>query len=121
MNPELDGELVVRVAASGDRTVVTAAGTLDYSNSGDLGRILDSVLAGRAPQVVLDLDRVGHVDSTGLALLVTADERARALGGWLRLTGLTGQMLRLLRTTNLDRRLVLYDTLDEALGDSGAE
>ncbi len=52
---------------------------------------------------------------------VTAEEWTRTRGGWLRLAGPTGQLRRLLSTTNLERRLGLYDSLADALVDSGAE
>ena len=114
--------LTVHTERSGDRTVLTATGTIDYENSDTLRSVFESVLAGAGnPRVVLDLEHVEAVDSTGLALLIAADGWTRDRGGWLRLARPADQVRRLIGTTNLDRRLSLYPSLAEALDRSVAE
>jgi len=117
-----DAGLVVRTERAGDRTVLTATGSIDYSSSDPLRVALESVLAGaRHPHVVLDLHLVETVDSSGLALLIAADGWTRGRGGWLRLACTPEQVRRVIGSTNLDRRLQLYPTLAAALDQSGAE
>jgi stage II sporulation protein AA (anti-sigma F factor antagonist) len=122
MTEDTSTGLTVHTERSGDRTVLTATGAIDYENSDALRAVLESVVTGaRNPRVVLDLQRVEAVDSTGLALLIAADGWTRDRGGWLRLAGPTDQVQRLIDTTNLDRLLRLYPSLAEALDRSGPE
>ncbi len=60
------------------------------------------------------------MDSTGLALLVAADQWTRNRGGWFRIARPAEQLRRLLSTTTLERRLSVHASLQEATG-SGAE
>lgn len=107
--------LAVDVERRDDTVVLTAHGVLDYFHFGVLRGPLDEAVQRPGALVVLDLGRVTFVDSTGLALLVTADHAARRSGGRLRLACPTPQLRRMLKTTNLARRFAVYDTLTAAL------
>jgi anti-anti-sigma factor len=114
------GELVVRTGEQDGRTVISAAGVMDYWNVDPLRKVLESAVSVRLAQVVLDLHEVTFVDSTGLALLVAADQSVRQQGGSLRLACPQEQLQRLLEITNLDRRLGLYDSVADAVADPGS-
>ena len=117
-----DAGLAVQTEQHGDRTVLTATGTMEYWTSDPLRIALQSVLAGAGrPLVVLDLHLVEMVDSSGLALLIAADGWTRDRGGWLRVACASEQLRRAIGATNLDRRLRLYPTVAAAVAGSGAE
>jgi anti-sigma B factor antagonist len=59
----------------GETTVVALAGELDLGNVGVVERRLAQLRAG-GQAVVLDLDRLTFMDSTGIRLLLTACEDA---------------------------------------------
>jgi anti-sigma B factor antagonist len=109
-------DLTVTVADRGDVVVITATGVLDIGSAEVLRTTLDAVLRRGRACVVLDLDRVVLVDSTGLALLVDGDRSARTGGGRLRLACPAEQLRRLLHVTNLDGHLEIYDTVAAATG-----
>ena len=65
--------------------------------------------------VVLQLDEVEFVDSSGLGALVRLMQAARAKGGDLKLSGLTPRIRKVLEMTNLLRQFETYDTVEEAI------
>ncbi|MCA2213229.1 STAS domain-containing protein [Jidongwangia harbinensis] len=112
-------ELAVDVAERDDVVIITASGVLDLGSAAGLRAALDAAVAHDRPRVVVALDAVTFVDSTGLALLVTGDRCARDGGGWMRIAGPGAQLRRMLDITNLDRRLAVYDDVAAAVQGSG--
>lgn len=64
--------------------------------------------------LVADARGVTFMDSSGVNALVRARERAVALGGSLHVVATTTSVRRVLEITNLDERLGLVRTLEEA-------
>jgi len=100
-----DGTLVVRTAREPDRYLVTFRGELDLANVATAeAQLRKAIDAGDAP-VVLDMSGLEFIDSTGIALLVSAlghnGDAARlsfvpsnspAVTRVLELTGLAGRL-----------------------------
>jgi anti-anti-sigma factor len=69
-----DGALTIQTDAGGDVAVVTAAGEIDISSAEAFGLELRRALSTGAQSVVLDLEQVSFIDSTGLTALLAAIE-----------------------------------------------
>jgi len=65
--------------------------------------------------VVLQLDHVEFVDSSGLGALVRLVQAARAKGGDLKLSGVPPKILKTLAMTNLLSQFETYDSVEEAI------
>jgi anti-anti-sigma factor len=120
VSAELEDTLDVKVSERDGWTVLAARGTIDFWTVEPLRTAVEQAVAGSRPCVVMDLCEVVFVDSTGLALLVAADQWTRNRDGRFRIAGPGDQLRRLLSTTNLERRLAVYGSLAEATG-SGVE
>ena len=81
--------------------VLRLAGELDMSTVPELTAVLDRLAAAGTHQLLLDLAELTFLDSTGIAAFVRGDNRASAAGGWLRLTGASGRVDRVLQVTGL--------------------
>ncbi|MER5705479.1 STAS domain-containing protein [Micromonospora sp. NPDC002296] len=77
------------------------AGELDLSTSPELNAVLDRLADQGESHLLVDLTELTFCDSTGLAVFVRGDNRAAAGGGWLRVTGATGRVERVLKVTGL--------------------
>lgn len=77
-------------------------------------RIEDLVASGRA-RLVVDLQAVDFIDSSGLGALIGGLKVARKEGGDLRIAAPTTQVRAVLKLTNLDRILTPYASVEEAL------
>jgi anti-sigma B factor antagonist len=99
----------VTIQEQGDTTVVVLRGELDISTASRLDDDLRRIEAVGPPQLVLDLSGLDFMDSTGLRLLIGADNRARDAGRRLVLVKGNEMVQRVLRVTRLDERLTIVE------------
>ena len=77
------------------------AGELALATAGELNSTIDRLVAEGHRELLLDLTELTFCDSTGIAAFVRGDNLVAADGGWLRLTGATGRVDRVLQVTGL--------------------
>jgi anti-sigma B factor antagonist len=65
--------------------------------------------------IVLQLDQVEFIDSSGLGALMRLMQAARAKGGDLKLSGLPPNIRKTLELTNLLSQFETYDSVEEAI------
>jgi len=65
--------------------------------------------------IVLQLDQVEFIDSSGLGALVRLMQAARAKGGDVKLSGVPPNIRRTLEVTNLLQQFETYDSVEEAV------
>ena len=109
-------DLVVLVDEREGWAVVRATGDLDLTTAPRLREQVVQLVTGGQPSVVLDLDGVDFVDSTGLGVIVGLLKRTRSQGGDLRLVSTRRSLHKILELTSLDRALPLASTIAEAIG-----
>ena len=97
------------------RTIVRLDGALDVAAAPALRERLIGLLHPGTRLLVLDLSRVQSCDSAGLAVLIGAERRTRALGIVMRLAAPSVPVAKLLRLTGLDRKLTICPDLRGAL------
>jgi anti-sigma B factor antagonist len=85
------------------------SGELDISTAQRLEDDLHRVEAEKPELIVLDLRDLAFMDSTGLRLLILADQRAREEGRRLAIGRGNEMIQRVLRLTRLDERLEIVD------------
>lgn len=73
----------------------------------------DSIL--KYGDIVLQLDHVDFVDSSGLGALVRLMQAARARGGDLKLTGVSPRTRKTLEMTGLHAQFEIYEAVEEAI------
>src|SRR5208283_4120161 len=76
-------------------------------------QVADSI--GKYGDVVLQLDQVEFVDSSGLGALMRLMQAARAKGGDLKLSGLPPKIRKVLQLTSLLPQFETYDSVEEAI------
>jgi anti-sigma B factor antagonist len=107
-------ELSVTVRRERGVVIADVTGDIDVSTVGGLRERLLGLADGGEPLIV-DLNRVSFIDSTGLGVLVAVARRAYARGGSLHAVCSRPQPRKLLWLTGVDRRIPLTATLDGAL------
>jgi anti-sigma B factor antagonist len=93
-------ELNIDVDRSGDAPVVNVGGELDMSTAPDLSDTLDGLV--EEPKVIVDLEKLEFIDSTGLAALLGAHKAMQANGGTLELRSPQPMVVNVVETTGLD-------------------
>ncbi|MEU9313976.1 STAS domain-containing protein [Streptomyces sp. NPDC048256] len=99
--------------------VVVLAGEIDHTTTGIFRQAL-ATEGGFSRHTVIDLRAVTFMDSSGINVLVAANNAARAGNGWLRLAHTPKPLAELLHIVGLDDVIDLYPTLDEALAPQAA-
>jgi anti-sigma B factor antagonist len=97
----------------GTAHLVVVTGELDMTSTGDLRRRLGTAFAHHA-RVVIDLSGVTHLDSSGLAELLSAHQRALGLGGGLGLVVTSPAILRTLQIRGVDGLFEIAPTREAA-------
>ena len=95
--------------------IVRVHGEVDVSTAPRLRQELVELASQGRSLVIVDLDRVDFLDSTGLGVLVGGLKRFRALGGDLVLVCTRERILRVLAMTRLDRAFDLHASVGAAL------
>ena len=103
----------IAAADSGDPGIVVVRGELDIVGVEQVRRALTDLETGPGEMAALDLREVDHLDSSGLRLLLDAEERARRRGRrFVVIAGTDGAVRRLLAMTMLaDHVEVVSDPL----------
>ena len=112
-------DLVLQTEEHGDWVVARASGDLDLTTAPRLREHLVQLVVGGQPRIVLDLQGVDFVDSTGLGVVVGLLKRTRSQGGDLRLVSTRTSLRKILELTALDRALPLAATLEDAMAEQG--
>ena len=99
--------------------VATPTGDLDSQTSRAFQDRLDPLVTGGACHVVVDLQHVSFLDSTGLAALVRLYKHVRIGEGDVRLAGVRPEVQKLLDLTRLSRVFAIYPTAEEAAASFG--
>jgi anti-sigma B factor antagonist len=86
---------------------------LGGSNTGKLLEEINQSIAGGTTTILIDLQKVLFMDSTGLSALVIAFKRIQAAKGRLALCSLNGQAKMLLELSNLGTLLEIYSTPED--------
>ncbi len=98
-----------------DAVVLQARGRLTFDDVETLQQALELAWRQDASRIVLDLAACPYVDSSGVALLVKARERARRLHRAFVLAAPGPQVRSLLQLTRLHRVFSVFPTVSSAL------
>jgi anti-sigma B factor antagonist len=109
-------DIKVEARKSGDWAVVDVEGEVDVFTAPKLREQIIALLTGGSTRIVVNLEKVGFMDSTGLGVLVGGLKRVKEKEGTLALAGAHGTVLRVLNVTGLNSVFPLHDTVDQAVG-----
>jgi len=95
--------------------VIVVRGEVDIATAPKLREKLVELASGGAKQVVVDLEAVEFLDSTGLGVLIGGMKRLRGLEGDLTLVCTQPRILKVFEITGLNRAFTIYETVDAAV------
>jgi anti-sigma B factor antagonist len=108
-------QLRVDARSEKDRVVIRLDGELDMASAPLLQEALENAESEAAPTLVLDLQHLRFMDSTGLRIILSARERWRSRGHELALSAASSQVQRLLSVSGLGEHFRVIATPDELL------
>src|SRR5207302_10095161 len=93
-------------------SICRPVGELDASTVCQFRQVLAEL--GTSPRILIDMSGVCFIDSAGLGALIGGIRRAREFGGDVAVACRRPALTRLLRTTGLDRIVIVEDTVERA-------
>src|SRR2546423_3286844 len=120
-NPGRGGlvDLDLKTDTVGDRTVVRVGGEIDVYTAPKLREQLIDLVAAGNYHLVVDMENVDFLDSTGLGVLVGGLKRVRAHDGSLELVCSQERILKIFRITGLTKVFPIHSSVDEAMASAG--
>ena len=108
-------DLSLETRQENDRTVIEVGGEIDVYTAPKLReRIIELVDEGQY-NLVVDLEKVEFLDSTGLGVLVGGLKRVRGHDGSLQLVCTQERLLKIFRITGLSKVFAIHGSQAEAL------
>ncbi len=95
--------------------VIDVAGTIDIHTAPRLRELLIDLVSTDNYQLIVNMDQVEFLDSTGLGVLVGGLKRVRAHDGSLDLVCTQERILKLFRITGLTKVFGIHETVDQAI------
>jgi anti-sigma B factor antagonist len=95
--------------------LVVLAGEIDLHESPQVREKLGPILAEKPQRILIDLSGVAYIDSSGIAVLIDAMQRAHAYGGQLRIFGIRQNVRQIFEIAKLDQLFEIYPDKAAAL------
>lgn len=108
-------DLSLSTRTEGDRTIVAVGGEIDVYTAPKLREQLIDLVSNGNYHLVVDMEGVEFLDSTGLGVLVGGLKRVRAHDGSLHLVCTQERILKIFRITGLTKVFPIHATVDEAI------
>ncbi|KWW97512.1 anti-sigma factor antagonist [Carbonactinospora thermoautotrophica] len=108
-------DLSLSTRKEGDRTVVEVAGEIDVYTAPKLREQLVELVNDGNYHLVVDMEGVEFLDSTGLGVLVGGLKRVRAHDGSLHLVCTQERILKIFRITGLTKVFPIHSSVEEAI------
>jgi len=99
----------------GDVAILSLQGRLDLTNASTLKEASKDVLESQAKKMILNLDKVDFINSSGLGALVSVLKEVRNSHGSLRLTNLAPYVKEIFDITQLSNIFEIFPDEKQAL------
>jgi anti-sigma B factor antagonist len=102
-------------SAAPGRTVIAVSGEIDVYTAPRLREMLIRLVDEEKYHLIVDMEGVEFLDSTGLGVLVGGLKRVRSHDGGIDLVCTQGRILRIFRITGLSKVFNIFDSVEEAV------
>ncbi len=108
-------DLTLTTRAVAGLTIVAVGGEIDVYTAPKLRDAITDLVGSGVYDILVDMEKVEFLDSTGLGVLVGGLKKVRAQDGSLELVCNQDRLLKIFRITGLAKVFVIHDSADAAL------
>jgi len=105
-------DLDLNVRKDGDHSVLEVAGEIDVYTA---PKLREQLVSDGSYHIVVDLEKVDFLDSTGLGVLVGGLKRVRNHDGSLQLVCTQEKILKIFRITGLTKVFPIHNSVSDAI------
>jgi anti-sigma B factor antagonist len=109
-------DLDVETGTVGEASVLTLRGEIDVYTAPRLRQAIIDLVDGGATHIVVDMEKVDFLDSTGLGVLVGGLKRVKVKEGELAIVTTQDKILKIFDITGLNKVFAIHDSLEAAVG-----
>ena len=109
-------DLDVETGTVGDASLLSLRGEIDVYTAPRLRQAIIDLVEGGATRIVVDMEKVDFLDSTGLGVLVGGLKRVKDKDGSMKLVATQDRILKIFDITGLSKVFPIFGSLDQALG-----
>ena len=99
------------------RKIIVPFGEIDMHTSPELRRELLKEIDRKIPFLIVDLQNVSYIDSSGIATFVEGLKTMRSYGGRLKLVSISDDIMEIFRFSRLDSVFEICGSIDDAVID----
>jgi len=114
-------DLDVETTQQGPASVLTLRGEIDVYTAPRLRQTIVDLVDGGASKIVVDMEKVDFLDSTGLGVLVEGLKRAKSRDGTLSIVVTQDKILKIFDITGLNKAFPIHRSVDDAVAAAVAE
>jgi anti-sigma B factor antagonist len=115
-NPRgVDVDLTLATSEVDGATIIAVGGEIDVYTAPKLRDKITELVGDGIYDIIVDMEAVEFLDSTGLGVLVGGLKKVRAHDGSLELICTQDRLLKIFRITGLAKVFVIHDSADGAL------
>lgn len=107
--------LETQVKESGGIKVLDLAGEVDVYTAPRFKDAVNEIIESGQRHLVINMERVTYMDSSGFGTLLSATKRLKPAGGTVNLVKCSGSIDRILRITRLDAVFRTHNSVEEAI------
>ena len=108
-------DLTLATREEDGRAIVAVGGEIDVYTAPKLRDQITELVSNGSYNIVIDLEAVEFLDSTGLGVLVGGLKKVRAPDGSLELICSQERLLKIFRITGLAKVFVIHDSADPSI------
>ena len=99
----------------GTITILSIGGEVDLYNAPRLKEEIQGLIDAKKHKVIVNLDRVTYIDSSGIGALISSFSNLKKIEGTLRISNLTGSVRKVFELTKLTTFFQIDDTETDAI------
>src|SRR5213592_907592 len=107
-------DLDVETGTVGDASLLSLRGEIDVYTAPRLRQAIIDLVDGGANRIVVDMEKVDFLDSTGLGVLVGGLKRVRLKDGTLAIVTTQDKILKIFDITGLNKVFSIYPSVEHA-------
>jgi anti-sigma B factor antagonist len=94
---------------------VDLKGSLDNNNTFEFEFFIYALISGGVKKIVIDIDDLQYLDSTGIGSLIAITKKIRKESGEIAITRYTAQVMTILRPINMEKFIQFFPTIEEGI------
>ncbi|EOQ96554.1 putative anti-sigma F factor antagonist [Leptospira wolbachii serovar Codice str. CDC] len=107
--------MIIHEKSSNQVAIISIEGEVDLYNAKELKDILDDKMRRHIYEIVVNLEKVPFMDSSGIGTLVTAMYKLKKYHGNLKICSVHGSVAKVFKLTGMESHLEVFDSEENAV------